>query len=319
MSGRLLCCCCPSMGLVDDGRAVFVISVHMPPGDASSSSASDAGGNWPGWSSMARLLPSYVSSFSSDFHGSGRSKGGMCTQVLLAVMRSVETRKPGSWRDVTFEHLLASMQDLLRPAGLDAAVLTVRSSGFLSGQYLGAAFPLSGAPDPNNNNSRSSIRRALLIGACYPGSELELRGSWNDCEDMHDWLVYQQLFGLEQVRVLTDRPGSGSRELPTRRNVLAQLRWLFSASSSRKERPDCCDASLDEGGGHLFLHFSGHGDNGELLPSDWADSGPITEKQLADIVARELPTGVTLTCVFDCCDSSLLLHSLSHKLQIGGG
>ena len=59
----------------------------------------------------------------------------------------------------------------------------------------------------------------------------------------------------------------------------------------------------------LFFHFSGHGDGRQLLPADH-QSGHISEYEISSMIHDLLPSNATLTCVFDCCDSLWMLHSL---------
>ncbi|EPY23392.1 metacaspase [Strigomonas culicis] len=69
----------------------------------------------------------------------------------------------------------------------------------------------------------------------------------------------------------------------------------------------------------LFLHYSGHGaqtkaatDRGEaydqvICPVDYTTAGCIVDDDLFQMLAKELPQGVRLTAVFDCCHSGSML------------
>ncbi|CAJ1427906.1 unnamed protein product [Effrenium voratum] len=210
----------------------------------------------------------------------GPSKGGLCTQALLACVRGSRVQ----WRGKTLGWLHQAMHGALARAGHDA-VVTVRSSRDVEDLPLGELWGRL----PHSQGQ--GVRRALLVGVRYAG-QLQLEGSWNDVEDLKAWLSEDPV----DLRILTDAGSS----LPTRKNILAQLRWLLSPCTG-----------LDQ----LLLHFSGHGDDAELLPCDWQQAGPISGQEISELVEDLLPEGATLTCVFDCCDSSLLLRSLRHQLQ----
>lgn len=138
----------------------------------------------------------------------------------------------------------------------------------------------------------------MLVGINYVGTRAELRGCVNDVRNMHRLLT--ETFGWSSggIRTLTDdRQGTP----PTRRNIEAGLRWLVEGA-----RP----------GDVFFFHFSGHGAQQEdphgfeedgmnetILPLDFKQAGMISDDELRDIVLLQLPEGVRLTAVMDCCHS----------------
>lgn len=114
------------------------------------------------------------------------------------------------------------------------------------------------------------------------------------------------------TRVLTDEPvpcGGGPLvpvyAPPTKAAILSSLAWLVEGA-----RP----------GDTLFLHYSGHGSqlrdqNGDeadgwdetLCPSDFQRHGEIRDDTIFDVVCRDLPAGVRLTAVMDCCHSGSVM------------
>ncbi|CAK9105405.1 unnamed protein product [Durusdinium trenchii] len=219
-----------------------------------------------------------VSSFASTFVG-GSDKGGLCTQSLLAVLRA------GDWRSVDAGDLHRKMGSLLNRQSRRAGVM-VRSSVNLQGRNLGSIW----------RSEDEDRRRALLVGFCY-SADLQLRGSWNDVADMQSWLQSEGLFSSSEIRVVTDR---GNDEKLTREKILEHLQWLLQGEEGEED---------SEQAFQLFFHFSGHGDGRQLLPADH-QSGHISEYEISSMIHDLLPSNATLTCVFDCCDSLWMLHSL---------
>jgi len=141
-------------------------------------------------------------------------------------------------------------------------------------------------------------RRAVLVGINYFGTEAELQGCINDVHNMSRLLT--ESFGWSRgcIRTLTDDdPGT----MPTRANIAAALQWLVE-----DVRP----------GDVLFFHFSGHGAQQEdpngyeedgmnetVCPVDFQRAGMMTDDEIGDLLVKNLPEGVRLTAVMDCCHS----------------
>lgn len=155
-----------------------------------------------------------------------------------------------------------------------------------------------------------SIKRALLIGLNYKGTQNELRGCENDIVAMNDILVNK--FGFTdptQRRVLTGTSG-------TTKNIFDRLKWLVSGLKA---------------GDTAFFHFSGHGtqypvtdyDNNEepdgldevIVPSDmdWREN-MIKDNDFRRIFST-VPYGVHLTVLLDCCHSGTGLRTMD-KLEM---
>ena len=123
----------------------------------------------------------------------------------------------------------------------------------------------------------------------------------------------------DNIRVLTDDPDNSPDCMPTRANIINGFKWL---------REGCNE------GDSLILHYSGHGgsikdtDGDEedgmdetLIPVDYKTSGIIVDDDVHDILCRNLPKGVRLTAIMDCCHSESMLdlpytYSISGDLQI---
>ncbi|KAJ3372560.1 Ca(2+)-dependent cysteine protease [Kappamyces sp. JEL0680] len=149
------------------------------------------------------------------------------------------------------------------------------------------------------NHGPGGKRRALLVGINYFGSPAELRGCLKDVENMRAFLDEKRAF--TEYRVLTDAPGRGAHETPTRQNMIEAFKWLVQ------------DAQPNDS---FFLHYSGHGayqqdtsgdeDDGQdetLVPVDYELAGMIVDDEIHDLLVKPLPKGCKLTAVFDCCHS----------------
>ena len=147
------------------------------------------------------------------------------------------------------------------------------------------------------------MRRALLIGNNYTGTDAELQGCHNDVENMRQLLVP---LGYE-CEVLLEA---------TRQQILDSLR-------------DLVDSARFHGVKKLFFHFSGHGsqslgalssrfpllglllrgkNSGQDEEADGADEticgvdGQVLDDELYEVL-RGLPAGAQLVGLLDCCHS----------------
>nr|ACI23364.1 metacaspase [Leishmania donovani] len=160
--------------------------------------------------------------------------------------------------------------------------------------------------------------RALFIGINYTGMRNALRGCVNDVSSMLGTL--QQIsFPISECCILVDDPSfPGFCGMPTRDNIIKHMLWLTG-----DVRP----------GDVLFFHFSGHGgqtkatrDSEEkydqcLIPLDHVKNGSILDDDLFLMLVAPLPSGVRMTCVFDCCHSASMLDlPFSYVApRVGGG
>lgn len=146
-------------------------------------------------------------------------------------------------------------------------------------------------------------RKALLIGINYKGSRAELRGCWNDVQNIKRFIMARG-YKEEDMVVLTDA-ASDPRSIPTRQNMTAAMHWLV-----RGAQP----------GDALFFQYSGHGGqakatqgdeadgmNETILPLDFEQAGQMEDDELHAIMVRPLPMGCRLTAIFDSCHSGTAL------------
>lgn len=142
------------------------------------------------------------------------------------------------------------------------------------------------------------VKKALLVGINYPGTSNQLNGCVNDIIRMNYMITNH--FGFTEnknKRMLTDNSA-------TTKNILRRLEWLVDGAKP---------------GDVLLFHYSGHGS--QMVDTDYdLDEEPdgldeiicpidlnwrdkvIKDDDFARIFAN-LPDGVNLTVVLDCCHS----------------
>lgn len=236
--------CCVAQPRRDDGdedddaeAVIFVLSAHMPDvgphvdSHALEESEMDweqAEAPWLQWGvpTVAWLAPFYGAT-------SYGSKGGLCTQALLASLRQRD-------RGQSFFELLTTMRRVFDRAGLVSAVLTLRSSMKSIPDVRGGSARVGArASAPSCSVARafpsaSELERApkaVLVGICYEDSpKWKLEGSWNDILDMKErpsvsWLTAQTAT-LYRRAPASSSSSSGSA---TKRITRSQDRGLTSA------------------------------------------------------------------------------------------
>lgn len=144
------------------------------------------------------------------------------------------------------------------------------------------------------------VKRALLVGCNYPGTNAALSGCIGD---VHGWKgVLEDIYDFDpnNIKVLIDT--DSAYEQPTGRNIKAALKELVSISKD---------------GDILFFHFSGHGvqvpDDDPDEEADGMDEAlcPCDFNMIIDDDIREIITpldpGCKFTFVSDCCHSGGML------------
>ncbi len=149
--------------------------------------------------------------------------------------------------------------------------------------------------------------RALLIGLNYPDSSCQLQGCINDVLNVRDYLIEDQNFEPEKVRMVCDTDRLTHR-CCTRRGILAELRKL--ARQSHEENLD-----------GVWIHYSGHGTgikdcNGDETDGQdeaiyTSDDEVIIDDELGELMKTFNPTTRVLA-VFDCCFSGTMLDLTYH-------
>ncbi len=139
-------------------------------------------------------------------------------------------------------------------------------------------------------------RKALLVGLNrYPDPENTLRGCINDVRQVSDLLHSRFGFAADgSIRLLTDARATTAA-------IVDRLHWLLDGARA---------------GDVLVFHYSGHGSQVPDRHGDEVDDGldeiicpydlnwddPFTDDDLYAVV-KDLPAGVNLSVILDCCHS----------------
>lgn len=144
--------------------------------------------------------------------------------------------------------------------------------------------------------ANGGLKRALLVGINYRGTQYELAGCINDVVNMQSQIrtFFPQ---CADQRVIHD----DTAMRPTRKNILDSIDWLVQGL-----RP----------GENILFHYSGHGGlirdrNGDevsgfdscIYPVNGTALETITDDELRTVLAEKVPAGSKCFVVMDCCHS----------------
>ena len=152
------------------------------------------------------------------------------------------------------------------------------------------------------------MKKALLVGINYNGSNSQLNGCINDVNNIEVFLLnngYKQ----ENITILTDE----TDVKPTRFNIIVELVKLIVS-----------------GADNLYFHYSGHGsyvidEDGDeadgkdetLVPLDYKENGLIIDDEIRGLL-QCVNSNQTLFCILDCCHSGsgmVLRYNLYERLS----
>ena len=143
-------------------------------------------------------------------------------------------------------------------------------------------------------------KKLFLLGLNYYGTPYELRGCIDDVNNIE---AKYRHFGFNDVTRVVENPiGKASDDIiPTVSNfIIAITKWIHSAKA----------------GDLLAFHYSGHGTHQSDLNNDEADhedeaicllDGNVIDDTLYTVLVTNLPSGVKLRCLFDCCHSGTIM------------
>lgn len=148
------------------------------------------------------------------------------------------------------------------------------------------------------------MKKALLIGINYNGTNNQLNGCINDVQNIKTILVNNCGYDVTNTRCLTDDPSTSVSRRPTFANIVSSVAWLLSNATA---------------GDTLIFYYSGHGasltdrssDETDgcdevLVPLDYDRAGVITDDWLFANLAAKVPAGVNLWIFTDCCHSGTM-------------
>jgi len=215
--------------------------------------------------------------------------GGACTSTLLNILYADE-HEPED--DLSFTEVLEKMRVNLKRGGYSQ----IPQLSSMNPIDVSTKFDLVPA-------TATGTKRAVMIGINYVGDKPgELSGCWNDVLNMKQYLVNVHGFEEDNIVILLD---DGNHTEPTKANIIDAYKTVIDQA---------------EDGDAIFLHYSGHGtklrdDDGDegdgydeaLVPRDFQTSGMIRDDDLYDILIKNLPEGVHMVSLMDCCHSGTIM------------
>mmetsp|Transcript_30144 Transcript_30144/g.82845 ORF Transcript_30144/g.82845 Transcript_30144/m.82845 type:complete len:286 (-) Transcript_30144:58-915(-) len=220
--------------------------------------------------------------------------GGAMTSSLIKAMGEM------SW--TTYARLLKRMRRILKDEGYKQRPMLSTNASFWLNLHI---FGIRRADSVDRY-------RGVLIGINYTNSGIPaLSGCQNDVWSMMNFMGSKG-YAENHMRILLD---DGQYEPPTKRNILSAMEWLVEGAQA---------------GDTLFLHYSGHGVNvrnsgnadaeasGQdqaIVPLDAVlpvgtpqfEQSIIRDDDMYNILVKNLPKGVKLLVVCDCCHSGSML------------
>jgi len=152
------------------------------------------------------------------------------------------------------------------------------------------------------------VKKALLIGINYIGTENELNGCINDSINLKKFIIQNKYVNESDIIMMNDTLSPTNILFPTRQNILNQLTNLITFASKN------LDKTVE-----LFLSYSGHGtgitdrnsdevdgQDEALVPVDFNKSGFILDDVLRSNFINKLSTNVKLVFLCDACHSGTI-------------
>lgn len=131
------------------------------------------------------------------------------------------------------------------------------------------------------------MKRAVVIGINYTGTNVSLSGCINDANHMRSFLSSN---GYNDIVMLTDNTIS-----PTKQNIVNYMNWLTQAENS-------------------VFYYSGHGgditgyNENCIFPIDYQTAGVLSDQDLRTDLVNKMPSNSNLLCILDACKSATLME-----------
>lgn len=147
------------------------------------------------------------------------------------------------------------------------------------------------------------MKKALLVGINYKGSQYELQGCVNDVDNFYTLLTTFFGYKPENIVCLTETLASPNH--PNKQTIMDAINWLLLNQAD---------------GDNLLFYYSGHGSNipdlnkdekdmidEVIVPLDFEKAGFITDDWLKTNLVNNVKNNVTLYSFFDSCNSGTVL------------
>lgn len=161
------------------------------------------------------------------------------------------------------------------------------------------------------------VRKAVLIGINYTGTDNELNGCINDSVNLKDFLIKNNFFKEEHITMLNDN--LTGLLYPTKENIIKQFEDIVAFANNNN------DKIVD-----IFISYSGHGSyqldtNGDesdgkdevLCSIDCDINGFIVDDDIKKILVDRLGENVNILFLSDSCHSGTVLDlKYTHVINI---
>lgn len=161
--------------------------------------------------------------------------------------------------------------------------------------------------DKKSLTKRKTLKKCLMIGINYTGSEHELKGCINDTENLKNMLVRNGAIRENEITFMNDKTTGEYK--PTKLNIINKLDELVKFANDNKNDDV-----------EIILTYSGHGTNcpdGDadecdvvdefICPIDCDINGDISDDYIKKYLIDELGKNVTLFVLIDACHSGSIL------------
>lgn len=159
------------------------------------------------------------------------------------------------------------------------------------------------------------IRKCLLIGINYIGSNNQQNECINDCEKLRNFLVTNKYFNSNEMTIMTDFT-SGALN-PSKRNIMNQLDLLLKFARSNPKKQILLFVSYS-GHGHTVCNITNDKNNDKLAvlcPIDYQSAGFIGDDELRNKFINQLPSNVKLILLIDACHNEPMLD-LKYRYKV---
>lgn len=161
----------------------------------------------------------------------------------------------------------------------------------------------------STNTNTGIVKKALLIGINYTGTENELRGCINDSHDLKNFLVENKYFDESEITMVNDTLDDAKHLYPSKINIIYQFNELVKFADENKDKNV-----------FIYVSYSGHGSyitdlNGDetdgrdevLCPIDCMTNGFIVDDDIKKMLVDKLSSNVKLVFMSDSCHSGTVL------------
>lgn len=152
-----------------------------------------------------------------------------------------------------------------------------------------------------------SIKKALLVGIDYLGTNNQLDGCINDVINVQQVLITKYGYSSANILMLTDN----TKYKPTKANIIAGFYWLLSDQKVTDFDPSVLVAQT-QAGSHNYFHYSGHGTNvsedatthDAICPLDFPTYGMLSADEVSRHLTHRVPATSSLNATIDACHSA---------------